>query len=701
MIALSDKDSGALKDKDHMRDITSKIGPYLNNMDSEVHPEIKKFLLEFTQNCIKKETIDGVDHYALNSNIRSIGEMHAILNSVPPSKEMAEGPAGWGVKQIETMSAVIEASKSLEGEAREHFFAALRLADDPKKFAALVTTLDKESEAFSSNLWRAALKEKVDPSEVGTALPKEVLDGLKDIHKLGRLGSEYDEVDKTTNYHLIKHVTPKTELYDIISNIPEGEKDPKSYIHREFSAKKYDISFNSDFTFNKEMLDLKAAMLLNPAFKSIEDDLKGARKKEDITKAIQKYEQEYAANGGRKTHQETQANILEVNNILRSITEGRDGNPLKIEDLQRLFAGGVNFDVNQAIKYKLTGKSEGLDENAKEFIDSLKTTSLITNPKAIGRLTDLLDQIGRSKETLEKNGELYYYIPGDTNNNFKSKESFDVANKLYEIVVNGNLREFPKEKAALLTLSPKMQPGSFALLTSKLQTGPVASEAVDLLTSNYKKSYESNIENFVDRTYQVCKLDNKKDRDAVLQWSMDKNVDPEKLDNLVNICNQHKHIPATEIIKLSSRSQNVPANLEHLQKACADPSLEPTIIKMCNSTGINPAALNGMYGSKVDKKNISTILAHAYEVQPHLKSKQIGDLVSTLKSMDPIELGKLAARYERGELFANVAVLTKELGPGGNITLLETDPHVKRTPQGLKDQRTSLVPRRLLKKLIN
>ena len=235
MIALSDKESNPLKDKDHMRDINSNIANYLHNIDQEAHSEIGKFLLEFTQNCIKKETIDGVDHYALNPNIRSIGEMHAILNSVLPSKEMAEGPAAWRPKQIETMSEIIEASKSLEGEAREHFFAALRFADDPKKFAALVSTLDKESEAFSSNLWRAALKEKVDPSEVGTALPKEVLDGLKDIHKLDRLGANHD---------LIQHVTPKTELYDIISNIPEGEKDPKSYIHREFSAKKYDISLS-------------------------------------------------------------------------------------------------------------------------------------------------------------------------------------------------------------------------------------------------------------------------------------------------------------------------------------------------------------------------------------------------------------------------------------------------------------------------
>lgn len=147
-----------------------------------------------------------------------------------------------------------------------------------------------------------------------------------------------------------------------------------------------------------------------------------------------------------------------------------------------------------------------------------------------------------------------------------------------------------------------MQPGSFALLTSKLQTGPIATEAVDLLTSNYKKSYESNIENFVDRAYQVCKLDNKKDRSAVLQWAMDKNIDSEKLDKLVNICAQHKNIPATEIIKLSSRSQNVTANLEHLQKLCVDPKLEPGILKLCNNTGINPAVLNGMYGSSVEKK---------------------------------------------------------------------------------------------------
>lgn len=381
-----------------------------------------------------------------------------------------------------------------------------------------------------------------------------------------------------------------------------------------------------------------------------------------------------------------QVNITEVNNILGLITKGKDGNPLKIDDLQRMFGNGVNFDVNQAIKYKLGVKGAELDPGAKEFVDSLKVTSLLANPKAIGRLTGLLEDISKNKKILEENGKLYFSVPGDTNNTFKSKDGYDVAKKLYEVVVNGNLREFPKEKAAILTLTAKMQPGSFALLTSKLQTGPIATEAVDLLTSNYKKSYESNIENFVDRAYQVCKLDNKKDRSAVLQWAMDKNIDSEKLDKLVNICAQHKNIPATEIIKLSSRSQNVTANLEHLQKLCVAPKLEPGILKLCNNTGINPAVLNGMYGSAVDKKNVSTILAHAYEVQPNLKSKQIGDLVEQLKSMDPAQLGKLAARYEKGELYANVEVLTKELGPGGNITVLETDPHGKRNAKGLKEQ---------------
>ncbi len=202
--------------------------------------------------------------------------------------------------------------------------------DDPEKFAESVKKLDTESPAFSSNLWRAALKEKVDETEKDQALPKELLDGLKDIHSLIRIGSDNK---------LIKH-EGKIELYEAISKIPETEKDPKSYIHREFQAKKYDISFSSDFTFSRKLLDLKATILSKPEFQSIEDDLKGARRKEDITKAIQKYEQEYAANGGRKINEETQANILEANNILLSITEGRDGKPLKIEDLQRLFGGG-------------------------------------------------------------------------------------------------------------------------------------------------------------------------------------------------------------------------------------------------------------------------------------------------------------------------------------------------------------------------
>jgi hypothetical protein len=210
--------------------------------------------------------------------------------------------------------------------------------------------------------------------------------------------------------------------------------------------------------------------------------------------------------------------------------------------------GGGNFDLNQAIKYKLTGK--GLEGNAKEFVDSLKTTSLITNPKAVGRLTDLVVQIEANHILLKENAKLYFSIQGDTNLIYGSDKKFDVANKLYEIVVNANLEEFPKEKAALLTLSPKIKPNAFALLTSKLQSGPVATEAVDLIVANYKKSYESNIENFVDRAYQVSKLDNKKDRDSVLQWSMDKNINPEKLDELVKSCNQeqYKHIPAIEII---------------------------------------------------------------------------------------------------------------------------------------------------------
>ena len=156
------------------------------------------------------------------------------------------------------------------------------------------------------------------------------------------------------------------------------------------------------------------------------------------------------------------------------------------------------------------------------------------------------------------------------------------------------------------SLSPKIKPNAFALLTSKLQSGPVATEAVDLIVANYKKSYESNIENFVDRAYQVSKLDNKKDRDSVLQWSMDKNINPEKLDELVKSCNQeqYKHIPAIEIIKLSSRSQDVTTNLEQLSQACDDTRLEPTIIKMCNNTGITPGVLNAIYGSAA-KKNIS------------------------------------------------------------------------------------------------
>ena len=98
----------------------------------------------------------------------------------------------------------------------------------------------------------------------------------------------------------------------------------------------------------------------------------------------------------------------------------------------------------------------------------------MANPKAIGRLTNLLQSINTRGEDLVQNAKLYFDIPGATNHTFKSNESHDVANKLYEIAVNANLEEFPKEKGALLSLSPKMQPGSFALLTSKLQPGPIA-----------------------------------------------------------------------------------------------------------------------------------------------------------------------------------------------------------------------------------
>ena len=144
--------------------------------------------------------------------------MHAILNSVLPTKEMAEGAAGWSAGQMKTMSGIIEASKTLESPAREHFFAALRFADDPKKFSELVSSFDQKSEAFSSNLWRAALKGAVDPSEAKEALPKEILDSLKDIHALDRMGSTYDDVDEVTKYHLINHTTQKTDLYNIINS---------------------------------------------------------------------------------------------------------------------------------------------------------------------------------------------------------------------------------------------------------------------------------------------------------------------------------------------------------------------------------------------------------------------------------------------------------------------------------------------------
>ena len=87
-----------------------------------------------------------------------------------------------------------------------------------------------------------------------------------------------------------------------------------------------------------------------------------------------------------------QVNITEVNNILASITEGKNGKPLNIEDLQRMFENGVNLDITEAVKYKLGGKGEGLDEGAKEFVDSLRTTSLLANPKAIGRLTGLVSE---------------------------------------------------------------------------------------------------------------------------------------------------------------------------------------------------------------------------------------------------------------------------------------------------------------------
>jgi hypothetical protein len=106
---------------------------------------------------------------------------------------------------------------------------------------------------------------------------------------------------------------------------------------------------------------------------------------------------------------------------------------------------------------------------------------------------------------------------------------------------------------------------------------------------------------------------------------------------------------------------------------------------MCNNTGITPGVLNAIYGSAA-KKNISTIIAHAYEINPHFESQQIGSLVTKLKEINPLALANLAARYEKGELFANVAVLTKELDAGGDVKLLETDPHGKRTDQGLRDQ---------------
>jgi hypothetical protein len=59
-----------------------------------------------------KKNIDGVDTtYVLNPDIRSVGEMHAILHSVLPSKDMAQSD-GWESKQIEKMSALIEASNT-------------------------------------------------------------------------------------------------------------------------------------------------------------------------------------------------------------------------------------------------------------------------------------------------------------------------------------------------------------------------------------------------------------------------------------------------------------------------------------------------------------------------------------------------------------------------------------------------------------
>jgi hypothetical protein len=210
------------------------------------------------------------------------------------------------------------------------------------------------------------------------------------------------------------------------------------------------------------------------------------------------------------------------------------------------------------------------------------------------------------------------------------------------------------------------------------------SQAVDLLTSNYHKSYESDIENLVDRAYQICKLENKKDRATLLQWAMKGKVEPKKLDELVAMCNKYQHLPANEIIKLNSRTNFLVANLEHLNTDFDDRKLAPIIIKMYNSTDIHMLS-QIIYGKKDRRQAISTILAHAYEVQPHLKSQQIFELIETLESKTQEELELLAARYKSGELHANVEVLNKALS-NGNVALLDTDPHGKRDPKGLKDQ---------------
>jgi hypothetical protein len=57
MIALSDKESNPLKDKDHMRDIDSNMAKYLHEIDFEDHHKIKDFLSQFTQNCIIKKIL--------------------------------------------------------------------------------------------------------------------------------------------------------------------------------------------------------------------------------------------------------------------------------------------------------------------------------------------------------------------------------------------------------------------------------------------------------------------------------------------------------------------------------------------------------------------------------------------------------------------------------------------------------------------